>query len=129
MKDRFADEQHRLILFTDECRFDIQQEHNPQNDRTWAASPPPRESRVVSREQCPKSVMVWGGFGYNVKTPLIFIDAGVRMNATLYRELVLEPIEEWAEGVYGKDEDGEWVEDWVFQQDGATSHTAKVNRN
>jgi len=48
---------------------------------------------------------------------------------TIYRELELEPIEEWAEGVYGKDEIGEWVEDWVFQQDGATSHTAKVNRN
>jgi Homeodomain-like domain len=128
LRDRFGrDDQHRQILFTDECRFVIEEGLNSQNDRIWSAEPPLKEVRVVCREQCPNGLMVWGGFGYGVKTPLIIIDAGLRMNATIYRETVLEPLERWAEEVYGKDADGQWTRNWVFQQDGATVHTARAN--
>ena len=37
-------------------------------------------------------------------------------------------IEEWAVETYGKDENGVSEVDWVFQQDGATCHTAGVNQ-
>ena len=30
--------------------------------------------------------------------------------------------------IYGKSDDGSWMIDWVFQQDGATCHTARVSR-
>jgi hypothetical protein len=65
----------------------------------------------------PKSVMVWAGVGHNMKTPLVFIPEGVKVNQIIYRNLLRKEVRPWMrkQGL---------EETLVFQQDGATSHTA-----
>lgn len=74
--ERFANNAHRNVLFTDEKLFVVQQAHNHQNDRIWARGPPSRSKLAVQRAVKPKSIMVWAGVGYNFKTPLIFVEPG-----------------------------------------------------
>jgi hypothetical protein len=85
----------------------------------------------------PKGVMVWAGVGYDAKAPLIFVRAGVKIDTDVYREEILEPVEQWAQQHYGVDDEGKifknnfdqsifsgYWNDWTFQQDGAPSHTS-----
>lgn len=106
------------MLFSDEKLFTIESAFNHQNDRTWSQNPPEKESRIVSRQIKPKSVMVWGAVGYNAKIPLVFVEKGVKLNAEVYCHLLEENFLPWARQHYGD-------EPWIFQQDGAPSHTAK----
>lgn len=114
--ERFADGDHRQVLFTDEKLFTIEQAHNRQNDRRWHRGPPSVASRVVARAVKPKSVMVWAGVGHGLKTPLIFIPQGVKINADCYIKMLEDELLPWLE---------ENADAIVFQQDGAPSHTAK----
>lgn len=60
------------------------------------------------------------------KGPLVFVDAGVKINRTNYVEMLEEHLLPWAKETFGWDEDTEqFEEDWVFQQDSAPSHKAK----
>jgi hypothetical protein len=111
-----------LILFTDEKPFDIEQSLNPQNDRQWSEEPLPLEERIVARTQKPKSVMVWAGVGYRVKTPLFFVDAGVKVNGDLYRDFLRTKVHPWTRRTYRE-------EHWVWQEDGAPSHKAIATRD
>jgi len=123
LRTRFEDGMHRQILFSDEKFFSIEEAFNPQNDRIWSAEQPSEDERAVERQMKPKGVMVWAGFGYDAKAPLIFVESGVKINTDVYRQEILEPVEEWAQDHYGVDEEGYWNE-WTFQQDGAPSHTS-----
>jgi transposase len=125
LKERFANGSHQSILFSDEKYFLIEEGHNPQNDRIWSVDKPSDEERVVERQVKPKGVMVWAGVGYNAKAPLIFVTAGVKINTDVYREEILEPVEEWALEHYGTDNDGFW-NNWTFQQDG--HHHTQVSK-
>jgi hypothetical protein len=40
----------------------------------------------------PQGVMGWFGIGYNAKTPLIFVKAGVKINTDVYREEILDQL-------------------------------------
>lgn len=71
----------------------------------------------------PKGVMVWAGVSFDTKAPLIFVKAGVKIDTDVYRQDILEPIEEWAQEHYGIDEEGYWHQ-WTFQQDNAPSHAS-----
>ena len=106
LKERFAGDGHRRILFTDEKFFPIEEAHNPQNDRVWAAEKPSGEERVVERQMKTKGVMFWDGVGYDTKAPLIFVKARVKINTDAYCEEILEPVEDWALQHYGVDDDG-----------------------
>lgn len=77
------------ILFTDEKLFTIEQFHNHQNDRIWSADSP-GSSGIVEHRQNPKAVMVWAGICATGKTPLIFVDQGVKINQEVYRRDILE---------------------------------------
>uniref|UniRef100_A0A914CSH6 Uncharacterized protein n=1 Tax=Acrobeloides nanus TaxID=290746 RepID=A0A914CSH6_9BILA len=59
----------------------------------------------------------------NAFTSYIFI----KFVIDIYREDILEPVEEWALDHYGTDTKGNW-NDWTFQQDSAPSHVI-VNEN
>ena len=70
----------------DEKIFTIQAIHNSQNDRIWIESKDsvPFERRTSFRRQKPASVMVWAGVtSTGLKTPLIFIEAGVKITNIL----------------------------------------------
>ncbi|XP_041675294.1 uncharacterized protein LOC121530373 [Drosophila eugracilis] len=84
--------------------------HNHQNDRSWSAEAP-ESSAIIERRQCEQSLMVWGGICATGKTPLVFIDQGVKSNQEVYRRDILETVViPWAQQHIGDTE-------WTFQQD------------
>jgi hypothetical protein len=116
---RFSNNRHRLILFSDEKWFVAEQAHNRQNDRVWATEAPPIETLVVGRAQAPKKVMVWAAVGYGMKPDIFFMEEGRTMDQRYYRRQVLRrTLRRWAQEHFGNGEE------WIFQQDGAPSHTA-----
>lgn len=115
---RAAGQQWEHFLFSDEKLFTIEQAHNHQNDRIWSTDSP-GTSAIVERRQNPKSIMVWGGICSTGKTPLVFVDAGVKINQEIYRRDILEAVLlPWAKKHFGN-------ASWTFQQDSAPAHRAK----
>lgn len=109
------------ILFSDEKIFSVEPPHNHQNDRQLM--PPGSSSKGLLQKHphshFPKSVMVWGGICSSGKTPLVFIDKSVKINARFYQDHILrEVVEPWGREHFGGG-------DWVFQQDWAPAHGAK----
>jgi inhibitor of nuclear factor kappa-B kinase subunit alpha len=122
LKRRFAAGRHKSILFSDEKLFTIEQSHNHQNDRIWAIEVP-LQDKLVNRSQKPKSVMVWAGVTSNGKTPLIFVEEGVKINQKIYQEQILESkLLPWAQGHFKE-------ENWAFQQDSAPAHKARITQD
>jgi len=110
------------VLWTDEKLFTVQAIHNAQNDRKWLKNKNsiPVEQRTSFRRQKPASVMVWAGVtSTGLKTPLIFIDEGVKINQHVYLNMLKDKVVPWVENVVGND-------GITLQQDGATSHTARM---
>ncbi|GFS73133.1 uncharacterized protein TNCV_686931 [Trichonephila clavipes] len=86
---RAASQRWERFLFTDEKLFTVPQVHNSPNDRTWCVDAP-RTSALVEHHQYPKSVMVWGGICASGKTPLVFMEEGVKINQKMYRRGIIE---------------------------------------
>ncbi|EYC39473.1 hypothetical protein Y032_0655g1201 [Ancylostoma ceylanicum] len=107
---------HRLIVFTDEKVFTVEQAFNKQNDRVYARSQP---NCPVERRSHPKSVMVFAGITADGKTPLIFVPQGIKINSSNYLAILKEEFYRWAQKHSGS-------RHFVFQQDGAPSHKAAV---
>ena len=108
------------VLWTDKKLFTVQAVHNHQNDRIWLPdiNMVPVERSSSFRRQKPASVMVWAGTtSKGLKTPLIFIEEGVKINQTVYRRMLEEKVLPWVQEVVGE-------QGVTLQQDGATSHTA-----
>ena len=79
--------------------------------------------RLTLQRQKPASVMVWGGVtATGLKTSLVFIDEGVKINKDTYLKLMKENLLPWTKLTFG--EGG-----ITHQQDGAASHTANFVQN
>lgn len=118
LRRRAAGHKWEHIIFTDEKLFTVEQVHNRQNDRIWSAKAP-KSSSIVEHRQNPQSVMVWGGICASGKTPLVFVDQGVKVNREVYcREILEAVVLPWAQQHFGDTE-------WTFQQDSAPAHKAK----
>ncbi|CAF3429790.1 unnamed protein product, partial [Rotaria socialis] len=63
------------------------------------------------------SVMIWASFGWGGKSSICFVDG--RMNAKGYREVLKKHLIDIDSCMDGSD--------WIFQQDNAPIHRAKVN--
>ena len=61
--------------------------------------------------------MIWASFGWGGKSSICFVDG--RMNAMEYREVLKHHLVDIGENIGGSD--------WIFQQDNAPIHRAKVN--
>lgn len=112
------------IVFSDEKIFTTQQYANKQNDRVWlqGKSEDNLNTRVATRKQGPASVMVWAAISANGRSPLVFIDKGVKMNQSVYRDQVLnEALLPWAHKMFSSSA-------WTFQQDSAPSHKARATQ-
>lgn len=110
------------VLWTDEKLFTVQAIHNAQNDRVLAKKKEdiPVELQTAFRRQKPPSVMVWAGVTTDgKKTPLIFIEEGVKVDQGVYLHLLSEEVVPWVEEQYPNGR-------MIFQQDGAPAHTSKV---
>ncbi|UYV84190.1 hypothetical protein LAZ67_X001479 [Cordylochernes scorpioides] len=96
------------IVFTDEKLFTFEQVHNHQNDRSWHAEAPDM-SVLVEHRQNTQSVMAWAGICVSCKTPLIFMDQGVKINQVSCRNILMVIVLLWAQIHLGN-------ADWTFQQ-------------
>ncbi|VDO23990.1 unnamed protein product [Heligmosomoides polygyrus] len=82
------------VIWTDEKIFTIEMAHNSQNQRELLPASRYRSSqrRVLIRTLFPKPVMVWAGITLDKKTPLVFVDRSVKINAEVYQEKILRDI-------------------------------------
>lgn len=95
---------------------------NSQNDRIYGVNfqDLPDDRKYVKRFQKSSSVMVWGAVSKRGKFPLKFVDPGVKINVEYYKSEILEQtLSPILIKMYGDDY-------YVFTQDGAPAHTAKV---
>ncbi|CAF1597843.1 unnamed protein product [Rotaria magnacalcarata] len=77
-----------------------------------------KEEEIIStRTQGGSSVMIWASFGWGGKSSTCFING--RMNSNGYREVLKIPLVDIDNAIGGSD--------WIFQQDNALVHRAKVN--
>ena len=106
------------FLFSDEKIFTIEANHNHQNDRIWTQKSP-LSNGIVTHSLHPSSVMVLGGICVSGKTPLIFVDPGVKINKNYYLTQILQRVvEPWSKAHFGNRK-------WFFQQDSASAHKAR----
>lgn len=121
LKRLLASEALPNIVFSDEKIFTVQQYVNKQNDRVWlpGRSADNLEQRVATRKQAPAHVMVWAAVTAESRSPLVFIDQGVKVNQDVYLKKVLkDALIPWAHKTFGS-------RAWTFQQDSAPSHKAR----
>jgi len=71
------------VLFTDEKTFNVEPLHNRQNRRQLLKKAQQKTVfvKTIGRSHFPSSVMVWARICATGKTPLIFIDRNVKINA------------------------------------------------
>lgn len=107
------------VLFTDEKIFTIERHHNSQNHRQLLRRKG-LAAKLIERSHFPRSVMVWGGICATGKTPLVFIDRNVKINANVYQNVILRDVlHPWATEHFGENR-------FVLQQDWAPAHGAKT---
>ena len=70
------------------------------------------------KTQKPASVMVWAAVSpCGLKSPLVFIPKGVKVNTAVYLDMMKKKVLPWLNNTH-------WDHGWIFQQDGAPSHTS-----
>ncbi|KAF2345736.1 Heat shock factor (HSF)-type DNA-binding, partial [Trinorchestia longiramus] len=110
------------VLWTDEELFTVQAIHDPQNDRVLCKNIEnlPAGQCISFQRHKPASVMVWAGVtSCGQKTPLVFIQQGVKVNQHVYLVMLKDTVVLWVRKTF-RDSGG------TPQQDRATSHTAKL---
>uniref|UniRef100_A0A914EB77 Tc1-like transposase DDE domain-containing protein n=1 Tax=Acrobeloides nanus TaxID=290746 RepID=A0A914EB77_9BILA len=90
---------------------------NSQNDRIWAKEAPATEDRLVDHTQKHKSVIVWAAVSSRGKSPLVFVEEGVKIDRYVYIAMLREHLLPWANDLF----DGK---EWCFQQDTVPAHKA-----
>ena len=93
---------------------------NRQNDRILSSdlSAVPIDHKMIIKSQKPQSDMVFAAFTTDGhKSLIIFVEASTKINSDIYIEILKDKIYAWVLSIYGKGP-------FVFQQDGAPSHTA-----
>jgi transposase len=111
---------NQIIFFSDEKIFSQDQKTNRQNDR-WLCSDP-KDVPIVMHTKFPASVMVLGVISSKGDVmPPHFFETGQRVNAKQYIEVLDTVVKPWMETVAGECP-------YVFQQDGAPAHTAKLTQ-
>ncbi|KIH52932.1 hypothetical protein ANCDUO_16955 [Ancylostoma duodenale] len=103
LRKRFAAGRHRKILFSDKKWFDVEGDHNRQNDRVWLKGKPSLAGRMVTKRQKAKQVMVRAGITYTSKTPLIFAHEGVKVQEPQYCALLENKVLPWASRYFGEE--------------------------
>ena len=86
------------IIWTDEKVFTVEMAFNHQNDMVLdiRVEDIPIEARTSSRRQNPTSVMIWAGVTSDgKKTPLIFINEGIKVNQWVYWDMLASKVLPW----------------------------------
>ena len=108
------------IWFSDEKVFTVASPLNSQNNRVYSAevkkSDVPAKNLLFERKHFSTKVMVSVAVSATGKTPLIFVEQGVKLNSENYISLLRDQMLPSIVGQSGRR--------WTFQQDGAPSHRA-----
>ncbi|CAM4789569.1 unnamed protein product [Rotaria magnacalcarata] len=106
------------ILFSDEKRFDLDGMYNRQNERIYAATRDEADEKgaVHRKTKFPTGVMVWLGVCYEGITRPVIIENGT-IDTNQYIADILPVALKDGKQMLGNE--------FIFQQDGATPHTAK----
>ena len=119
--DRVKFHDHPPIIFSDEKNFTVEASVNRQNDYILSGdlSAVPIDHRIIFKSQKPQSVMVFAAVTTDGhKSPIIFVEANTKINSDIYIEILKDKIYPWVLSICGKGL-------FVFQQNGAPSHTAQ----
>lgn len=103
------------VVFSDEKKFNLDGPDGCQY--YWHDLRNDREVRL-SRNFGGGTVMIWGAYSYNGKTPICFIST--RMDSVKYTELLEDALIEYADDIAGPN--------WIFQQDNAAIHCSKYTK-
>ena len=118
LKKRAATCGHDNFLFSDEKIFTIEQIHNHQNDRVYAANLQSIDPNVKFVDH----YQWWYGLGAGIcstgKTPLVFIEKGVKINQEVCQSKILENV------LLPSSQTHFGNQRWIFQQDSAPSCTS-----
>ena len=109
-----------LVFFSNEKNFTLDQKVNKQNNR-WLCSEP-RQVPVVMSTKFPAAVMVLGVISNEGDImPPHFFQRGLRVTAEMYVDVLRDVVKPWMDQVArGRP--------YVFQQDGAPAHNAKLTQ-
>ena len=120
---RLTREKLGRTFFSDETNFHVGQYRNKQNDKFYSTSKKKRdipEKRLLRETVAfPQKVMVSAGVSKLGKTSIIFCESGMKMNQHVYKTFMEEKLIPEMKKMGGR-------RGYIFQQDGATSHTAKM---
>ncbi|EFO97706.1 hypothetical protein CRE_15946 [Caenorhabditis remanei] len=85
---------HLITVFSDEQLFTVQAKFNPQNHRVLAETYEEAfaSGKTIHQTSHPASVMVFGAVCADGKSPLLFVDQGVKINKEVYILQILEKI-------------------------------------
>jgi transposase len=107
------DRKWREVIFSDEKKFNLD---GPDGNQFYWHDIRKEPEYYSKQAMGGGSVMVWGGFGYSGKTPLVVIN-GKQNSQNYIRQLELNLVP------FGEEIGGE---EWLFQQDNAAIHTAGI---
>ena len=86
------------VYWTDEKVFTVEMAFNHQNDMVLdiRVEDIPIKARTSSRRQNPTSVMIWAGMTPDgQKTPLFFINEGIKVNQWVYWDMLASKVLPW----------------------------------
>ena len=107
-----------VILFSDEKFFTLAQYHNRRNSKVVLRQGEQSELRVQGVAQRPAGIMFLGIVASDGKVgPPIFVEAGVKIDSAVYQDILRREVKPWVDANYAPGS-------FIFQQDGATAHTA-----
>ena len=101
--EKLRDGTQTPVFRTDEELFTVQAVHNHQNDRIYAVNNSGilLNDRLMFRRQKPASVIVWTGVtSSGKKTPLFFIEEGVKVNQHVYLKLLEDHLVLWVKATF-----------------------------
>jgi len=114
-----ADNRHENILYRDKKIFTIEEQFNNQYNKICAQTSLEVHSEGVGVNH-PSYIMVWWGVSHQGVTPLHFCKKGVKTGAWVYQEDVLQGVVKPLNTTVFNGQK------WVFQQDSAPAHKAKM---
>lgn len=120
---RLSERDSKRIFFTDEKCFYLNPPVSNQNDRVWATGKKAdvNPSRLLTqREKFSKHVMVSAGVCFGGKGLLHFVDEKVKIDGTFYVGRLLPDLIQDCNQLLPAG--------FIFQQDGAPAHTARVTQ-
>ena len=120
------------VIFSDESSFELYHPPNRKNDVIWAQNKDQVEPSPVVK--FPPKVMVWGVMGVSGLSELHFVPDKTTVNAEYYREEILKKVllptlsRNLFNGKITENKISPDMSKVLFMQDGAPSHTARVNQ-